>query len=97
MPRIIKTATIPIKIWAGEVEEGAMQQAYNLAALPFAYKHVALMPDVHEGFGMPIGGVLATEGGSDPQCSRSGYWLWHVCRQNASYDDRSQNDKKDYE
>ena len=66
MPRIIKTATIPIKIWAGEVEEGAMQQAYNLAALPFAYKHVALMPDVHEGFGMPIGGVLATEGAVIP-------------------------------
>ncbi len=39
-----------------------MQQAYNLADLPFAFKHVALMPDCHQGYGMPIGGVLATKG-----------------------------------
>jgi len=39
-----------------------MRQAINLANLPYAFKHIALMPDVHEGYGMPIGGVLATEG-----------------------------------
>ena len=35
-----------------------MRQAVNLANLPFAFRHIALMPDVHEGYGMPIGGEL---------------------------------------
>ena len=39
-----------------------MRQAVNLANLPFAFRHIALMPDVHEGYGMPIGGVLASKG-----------------------------------
>lgn len=42
------------------MEEGAMTQAKNLANLPFAFHHIAIMPDAHQGFGMPIGGVLAT-------------------------------------
>lgn len=53
---------LPIKSWCEEVEEGAMQQVYNLANLPFAYKWIAIMPDCHQGYGMPIGGVLATQG-----------------------------------
>lgn len=53
---------IPIKLWLDDIEEGAMAQATNLANLPFAYKHIAIMPDSHQGYGMPIGGVLATEG-----------------------------------
>lgn len=60
--RVVYEGRIPIKIWFPEVEEGAMKQAINLSNLPFAFKHIALMPDVHEGYGMPIGGVLATEG-----------------------------------
>ena len=51
---------LPIKIWADYVEDGAMEQANHLAALPFAFHHIALMPDVHQGYGMPIGGVMAT-------------------------------------
>jgi tRNA-splicing ligase RtcB len=39
-----------------------MKQIINLASLPFAYKHIAVMPDAHKGKGMPIGGVLATKG-----------------------------------
>jgi len=50
---------VPIYFWADEVEAGAYYQATNLAKLPFIFKHVALMPDVHEGYGMPIGGVIA--------------------------------------
>jgi tRNA-splicing ligase RtcB len=50
---------IPIKSWCKHIENGAMTQARNLTALPFVFKHVALMPDCHEGFGMPIGGVIA--------------------------------------
>ncbi|WP_027356296.1 RtcB family protein [Desulfofundulus thermocisternus] len=60
--KIITTEKIPIKTWAREVEEGALEQARHLANHPFARFHVALMPDVHQGYGMPIGGVLATEG-----------------------------------
>lgn len=59
---------IPIKIWADEVEEGAMEQAMNLADLPFAFRHIALMPDVHQGYGMPIGGVMAAKGVVSPNC-----------------------------
>ena len=49
----------PVKIWTDEVEESAMQQIENLCTLPFLFHHLAIMPDVHAGKGMPIGGVLA--------------------------------------
>lgn len=55
---------IPIKVWLedeSQLEEQCLQQAYNLANLPFAHSHIALMPDTHAGFGMPIGGILATK------------------------------------
>lgn len=51
---------IPIKVWASDLDENTRQQASHLAQLPFAVKHVALMADAHLGYGMPIGGVLAT-------------------------------------
>jgi len=57
--KIIKTDGLPIKSWCNEPEEGALEQAMNIARLPFAHRHIALMPDTHQGFGMPIGGVLA--------------------------------------
>jgi tRNA-splicing ligase RtcB len=50
---------IPVKIWTDYVEESAMRQIGNLTTLPFLYHHLAIMPDVHAGMGMPIGGVLA--------------------------------------
>ena len=49
----------PVKIWTNYVEASAMVQIENLARLPFMYHHLAVMPDVHTGMGMPIGGVLA--------------------------------------
>lgn len=49
---------VPLKNWADEAEAGAIEQATNLTRLPFALHHVALMPDAHQGYGMPIGGVL---------------------------------------
>lgn len=55
---------VPIKIWLPSieyVEESCLEQANNLSNLPFVFKHVALMPDTHSGYGMPIGGVLATK------------------------------------
>jgi tRNA-splicing ligase RtcB (3'-phosphate/5'-hydroxy nucleic acid ligase) len=50
---------IPIKSWCDHIESGAITQARNLSTLPFIFKHIALMPDCHEGFGIPIGGVIA--------------------------------------
>ncbi len=49
----------PIKIWASDLEDGCLEQAFNLSNLPMLHGHVALMPDAHPGMGMPIGGVIA--------------------------------------
>lgn len=49
----------PVKIWTDQVEASAMRQIENLTSLPFLFHHLAIMPDVHTGKGMPIGGVLA--------------------------------------
>ena len=61
MEKVITTERVPIKLWLEDIEEGALEQAKNLANLPFAFKHIAIMPDSHQGYGMPIGGVLATK------------------------------------
>jgi tRNA-splicing ligase RtcB len=58
MKKTITTEKIPIKMWLDDIEKDALEQAKNLANLPFAFDHIALMPDSHLGFGMPIGGVL---------------------------------------
>lgn len=50
---------VPIKSWCHPIEDDALKQAENLANHPVIYKHVALMPDCHVGYGMPIGGVAA--------------------------------------
>lgn len=60
--KIITSERLPIKSWCNDPEDSCIEQAKNLANLPFAYKHIALMPDTHMGYGMPIGGVLATDG-----------------------------------
>lgn len=61
MKKILESERIPIKLWLDNIENGALQQAKNLANFPFSFKHIALMPDTHQGFGMPIGGVMATK------------------------------------
>jgi len=58
--KVIESEKIPIRLWLDDMEPGALEQAKNLANLPFAFSHIAVMPDAHQGFGMPIGGVLAT-------------------------------------
>ncbi|NLB82927.1 MAG: RtcB family protein [Synergistaceae bacterium] len=61
---MIETEKLPIKLWLKEdqMEEGALEQARNLANLHFAFSHIAIMPDTHPGYGMPIGAILATRG-----------------------------------
>ena len=60
--KVVSTEKLPIKMWLEDIEDGALEQAKNLANLPFAFKHIAIMPDSHLGYGMPIGGVMATKG-----------------------------------
>jgi tRNA-splicing ligase RtcB len=50
---------IHYKSWCENIEDGAIKQIENLSRLPFAFHHIAIMPDCHQGWGMPIGGVLA--------------------------------------
>lgn len=61
MKQVISTENRPIKLWLDDIEPGALAQAKNLANLPFAFRHIPLMPDSHQGYGMPIGSILATE------------------------------------
>ena len=49
----------PYQIWGTNLEPDAVQQLKNACKLPVAISG-ALMPDAHVGYGLPIGGVLAT-------------------------------------
>lgn len=60
MRQVVTTEKIPLKLWLDDLDPEAMAQARNLANLPCAFHHVAIMADAHVGYGMPIGGVLAT-------------------------------------
>lgn len=62
MRKIITGEKVPILLWLAEIDPQALEQARHLARLPFVFKQVAIMPDAHVGYGMPIGGVMATEG-----------------------------------
>jgi RNA-splicing ligase RtcB len=61
-----KNYRVPIKSWCRDVETGALNQAEDLARHPAMFRHVALMPDCHVGYGMPIGGVIAGQVGIIP-------------------------------
>ncbi len=66
MKRIITTEKIPLVLWLNHLEGDTLTQAANLANLSCAFHHVAIMADAHVGYGMPIGGVLATTGAIIP-------------------------------
>jgi len=61
MKKVITSEKIAIKLWLDDMDSGALAQVKNLANLPFVFQHVAVMPDAHQGYGMPIGGVMASE------------------------------------
>ena len=63
---VVSDARVPVKIWSDVVEEDAIKQLRNTANLPFVFKHVAAMPDVHLGCGATIGSVVATRGAISP-------------------------------
>ena len=71
--KVNRSQKLPIKMWLDDIEEGALSQARDLANLFFAWKWIAIMPDSHQGYGMPIGGVLASKE------MIGGYWLRDDC------------------
>lgn len=57
----LSTST-PVLSWAGHpLGKDESKMAQNVASLPFVFKHVALMPDVHLGKGALVGSVVATK------------------------------------
>lgn len=59
---------VPIKMWTRgvPVEDGARAQLARAAQMPFVFKHVAAMPDVHVGIGATVGSVIPTKGAIIP-------------------------------
>ncbi|MBF0102100.1 MAG: RtcB family protein [Desulfobacterales bacterium] len=57
---------VPIHSWCEQIEKDALTQAENLSKHPVIFHHVALMPDCHVGYGMPIGGVGALKRAISP-------------------------------
>jgi len=57
-----------VKMWTRgvPVESKAKDQLANTARMPFVFKHLAAMPDVHVGIGATVGSVLATKGAIIP-------------------------------
>lgn len=64
----IETEGVPIKAWTQgvPVEDEARRQLINIARLPFVFRHVAAMPDVHLGIGATVGSVIPTVGAIIP-------------------------------
>ncbi|MCE1186784.1 MAG: RtcB family protein, partial [Rhodocyclales bacterium] len=58
----------PIKLWTEgvPVEDDARKQLMNTAKMPFIFRHLAVMPDVHLGKGSTIGSVIPTQGAIIP-------------------------------
>ena len=60
MEVVTKAGCRPVKMWTSglSVEPGAVAQVEAVAALPFVWPHVAVMPDVHAGIGATVGSVI---------------------------------------
>lgn len=55
---------VPLISWLPieEIEQGAMEQLRNAAQHPEALHHIAVMPDCHQGYGIPVGSIMVTVG-----------------------------------
>lgn len=64
----LKGKEVPIKLWTqlDSVESQALDQLKNIASLPWVFKHVAVMPDVHFGKGATVGSVIAMKDALSP-------------------------------
>lgn len=59
------------KYWIGNpdnIGDAALQQVKNVQSLPFIYPHIAIMPDVHAGYGCTVGSVIPTFKAIIPSC-----------------------------
>ena len=62
-----KGMKVPVTIYANDsliskmATDRTIDQAANVATLPGVKKHVVVLPDGHEGYGFPVGGVAATD------------------------------------
>ena len=66
LPPQLRDEPAPLSVWGRElIDEGSFQQISDTARLPITLR-VALMPDAHVGYGLPIGGVAALEGAIAP-------------------------------
>ncbi|HHC4718259.1 TPA: RNA 3'-terminal phosphate cyclase [Escherichia albertii] len=65
---LLTTENASVKMWTKgvPVEADARQQLINTAKMPFIFKHIAVMPDVHLGKGSTIGSVIPTKGAIIP-------------------------------
>lgn len=65
---VIQDKGMPIKAWVDgvELEEEAKKQLINASQMPFIHKHIAVMPDVHAGYGATVGSVIPTRGAIIP-------------------------------
>src|SRR5512141_3025836 len=58
---------VPVRLFATRelleqvMDDKSLEQAVNATTLPGLVGHVIVMPDMHQGYGFPIGGVAATE------------------------------------
>ena len=59
-PNVVRTEAVPYRQWGKDLEVEAVKQMERACYLPVSVAG-ALMPDAHLGYGLPIGGVLATE------------------------------------
>jgi tRNA-splicing ligase RtcB len=59
---------VPIKMWTRgvPVDDKARDQLSRAAQMPFVFRHVAAMPDVHVGIGATVGSVIPTKGAVIP-------------------------------
>ena len=75
-PFVARAADAPYRVWGADHDAAALEQMKNACALPVAAAG-ALMPDAHVGYGLPIGGVLATHERGDPVRGRRRHRLPH--------------------
>lgn len=59
---------VPVKMWTRgvPVDDNARDQLARAARMPFIFKHIAVMPDVHLGIGATVGSVIPTKGAVIP-------------------------------
>jgi len=67
IPKYRSDMRVPVLVFASEEllqkmkQDRTLIQSANVATLPGILKHAVVLPDAHEGYGFPIGGVAATD------------------------------------